>query len=185
MTRLPAAARIGVVLAAVTASAVLWHNLPTNSDVYAPFTVSGSVGEPVSGRSITATVTGVRTAAEVQTPQAVSAIGRWVVVQTELVPGSVVENPHADLVVGADTYAPTDRLAPGTQLGGALEPGFLTRGSWIFDVAPALLDDGPPMSLRLWVGDGRLDSRLSVAIDPARVESMNVARVERPDLVVP
>jgi tripartite-type tricarboxylate transporter receptor subunit TctC len=40
--------------------AVVWHNLPAGSDVYAPFPVSGVVGEPARGRGIVATVTGIQ-----------------------------------------------------------------------------------------------------------------------------
>ena len=40
------------------------------------------------------------------------------------------------------------------------------RGSWVFDVAPALVapESSDPMTLLIWVGDGRLDSRLAIRI---------------------
>ena len=170
-------------VAAVAASAVIWHNLPTNSDVYAPFDVRGVPGQRIEGRAVGATVTGVRTAAVVDTPQPVAAIGRWVLVDTEMKSGLIGGDPHAELVVGSDTYAPTDRLPPGVGLGEVLAPGIRSRGSWVFDVAPSLLDARAPMTLRLWVDDGRLDSRLNIALDLGKAASMQTAKVGRPDRV--
>lgn len=175
------AGRVLAVAAAVAASAFIWHDLPSNSAIYAPFEVQGTAAERVSGHAITATVTGVRIAAVLNTPKPVAAIGRWVVVDIEIEPGDTVEYPHAELAVGSDTYAPTDRLPPGAELGQALQPGIRTRGSWVFDVDPSLLDARAPLTVRLWVGDGRLDSRLAIAIDPGAAVGMQTAQVARPD----
>lgn len=178
------AARAAAIVAAVVASAVVWHNLPANSDVYAPFTVHGTAGAPVSGRAVNATVTGVRAASTLRVDSVlnpvVAAVGRWVVVDADIRPGTDTELPHADLVAGADTYQPTDRLQLGTMLGGAIQPGITTTGSWVFDVAPAVLEAGSPLALRVWVGDGRLDSRLDIAIPPTAIQTVQDARVTRP-----
>jgi hypothetical protein len=47
-----------------------------------------------------------------------------------------------------------------------ISPGITQRGSWVFDVAPALVAPGAsePVTLRVWVGDGRMDSRLAIRI---------------------
>ena len=71
--------------------------------------------------------------------------------------------PRAELLVGPNTYAPSDRFTL-TGLGSELAPGIGQRGSWIFDVAPELLERRAPLTLRVWVGDGRLDSRLVVSL---------------------
>ena len=71
---------------------------------------------------------------------------------------------HADLTVGSRVYLPTGRLPSGSTLGGDIEPGFVSNGAWIFDVAPEPLGT-EPVTLRTWVGDGRLDSRLDIALD--------------------
>lgn len=48
-----------VLIVVLAATAVLWHNLPTPTAVYAPFDVHGSMGAPVMGRGVSATVTRV------------------------------------------------------------------------------------------------------------------------------
>ena len=46
---------VGVVVV-VAAAALVWHNLPTPTDLYGPFEVRGRAGEVVQGRAISATV---------------------------------------------------------------------------------------------------------------------------------
>jgi hypothetical protein len=57
-----------------------------------------------------------------------------------------------------------------------VNPVITQRGSWVFDVAPALLaTESDPMTLRVWVGDGRLDSRLVIRIP---LDGASVSRVD-------
>ena len=42
------------VVVAVAAAAVVWHNLPTPTDLYGPFDVHGAAGAPAVGRAVTA-----------------------------------------------------------------------------------------------------------------------------------
>ncbi|TRW83365.1 hypothetical protein FK535_11995 [Mycolicibacterium sp. 018/SC-01/001] len=146
----------------VAAAALVWHHLPTPTDLYGPFDVHGSAGEPVRGRAVTATVTSVRVA---PTVNSVPAAGRWVVIDATLQGRGGTDVPHADLLVGPNTYIPTDRFLVRT-LGRSLAPGIEQRGSWVFDVAPALVDgpDTEDLVLRVWVGSDLLDSRLAIAI---------------------
>jgi hypothetical protein len=149
----------------IAAAALLWHNLPDLMDVEEPFDVHGTMGEQVSGRAIAVTVTGARAGPRVQAlPRAaVDATGEWLVVDAELDAVSGFVLPVVDLQVGPNTYIPSERFRP-TQLGGELAPDIPQRGSWVFDVAPELLDESAPMALRVWQGDSRLDSRLVVTI---------------------
>lgn len=149
----------------VAAAAVIWHHLPAPSDVYRPFDVHGAPGEPVSGRLFDVTVTGVRTGQEVQAPRRppAPAAGRWVLVDTDLVATDRYVLPRAELLVGPNTYAPSERFQF-VQLGGELAPLITQRGSWAFDVAPDLLNRSTMLSLRVWSGDHRLDSRVVVEI---------------------
>ena len=48
------------VIFVVAAAAVVWHNLPTPTDLYGPFDVHAEAGSPAVGRAVTATVTAVR-----------------------------------------------------------------------------------------------------------------------------
>lgn len=166
-TRMRSALSAAFVVVLVTAAALVWHNLPTPTDLYGPFEVHGSAGEPVRGRGVTATVTAVRVAPEVNS---LRATGRWVVVEATLQAQGSTDVPHADLLVGPNTYIPSDRFVTKT-LGRALAPGIEQRGSWVFDVAPALID-GPaldPLALRVWVGSDLLDSRLVISVPPEAV----------------
>lgn len=150
------------VVATVAASAVVWQNLPTPTDVLGPFDVRGQAGTPVTGRAVSATVTRVRIADEVN---AKKAAGVWVVVDTALEGTVSTELPHSELVVGPNTYRPSDVFLTDTMMG-EISPGLTLRGSYVFDVMPALVapESSDPLTLVVWVGDGRLDSRLLIDI---------------------
>lgn len=165
------------VILVVAAAALVWHNLPTPTDLYGPFEVRGRAGEVVQGRAISATVTSVRIAPRVN---AVSAAGNWVVIDTTLEATHATELPRADLVAGPNTYAVSDRFSLDT-LGEEISPGITQHGSWVFDVAPALVEAGSsaPLLLRIWAGSDILDSRLVIDI-PA--DDPRIARTDDADL---
>jgi hypothetical protein len=150
------------VVVTVAAAAVVWQHLPTPTDVLGPFDVHGDAGTPVTGRAVAATVTSVRITPEVDS---VKPAGIWVVVDTALKGTRSTELPHSDLIVGPNTYGPTDLFSTDTLMA-EISPGITQRGSWVFDVAPALVAPGAsePVTLRVWVGDGRMDSRLAIRI---------------------
>lgn len=167
MRRLIPLSALVVVLAT---AAVLWHNLPTPTAVYAPFDVRGSIGTPVTGRGVSATVTRVRIAdrlsdAAARDRSAVAATGRWVVVDTVMTATTAPDRPHVELLVGPNTYSPADRFDSAVKVG-ELAPGIAVTGPWVFEVAPEVLDaeSTDQLALHVWVGDGRLDSRLVIAI---------------------
>lgn len=166
------------VVVVVAAAAALWHHLPTPTDVYGPFEVRGEVGEAVQGRAVRATVTSVRIAPRVDSVQAA---GRWVVVDTTLEALHSTELPRADLIVGPNTYARSERFFLDT-LGAEIAPEITARGSWVFDVASPLVEPGAsePLLLRVWVGTDILDSRLVIDI-PA--DDPRITRTDDVDLV--
>jgi len=182
--RLPS--RVGRALSAVfvavviAAAAVVWHHLPAPTDLYGPFDVDTQAGEQARGRAVTATVTSVRIAGQID---GVAAAGRWVVVDTTMAAVRSTELPRADLLVGPNTYAPTDRFYFDT-LRKILSPGITQRGSWVFDVAAPLLEPGArqPLTLRVWVGSDMLDSRLVIRIpaDDPRISRTEKARLTPP-----
>ncbi len=163
-------------VAVIAAGSWMWHHLPDLMEVEGPFDVTGVPGEQISGRDLALTVTGARTAASVRVPPrpGVVAVGRWVVVDAQVATRTEFAQPHAELLVGPNTYAPSDRFTL-TGLGSELAPGIGQRGSWIFDVAPDLLEHGAPLTLRVWVGDGRLDSRLVVSLPPPAAQPTGAA----------
>jgi hypothetical protein len=153
--------------------------------VYAPFDEHGSIGAPVSGRDITATVTRVRIANRVidttsRDPEPIRAAGRWVVVDTTLVATAYPELPHVELLVGPNTYTPADRFTF-TSWVSELAPGIAIAGPWVFEVAPAVLDaqSTRELVLHVWVGDGRLDSRLVIGLP---LDAPQVSRLDVVDL---
>ncbi|BBX16595.1 hypothetical protein CRI77_24010 [Mycolicibacterium duvalii] len=151
--------------AVIAAAAALWHNLPAPSEVYRPFDVRGGVGEQVSGRLFDVTVTGIRVGQQVQAPRrpVITALGRWILVDAELLATRQEVLPSVELLVGPAAYLPSDRFQF-VQLGKALSPLITQHGSWAFDVDPELLNPSTHMALRVWSGDSRLDSRLVVDI---------------------
>ncbi len=170
----------GVVIIAA-AAAMVWQNLPTPTDVLGPFDVRGDAGTPTTGRAVSATVTGVRVTPEVDS---VKPAGVWVVVNAALEGTRSTELPHSELIVGPNTYTPTDMFFTDT-LRAEISPGITQRGSWVFDVAPALVAPGAsdPMTLHVWVGDGRLDSRLAIRLPThgSRFSRVDTVTLKKPE----
>jgi hypothetical protein len=152
---------VGVV-AAVAAAAVVWQNLPTPTDVLGPFEVYGDAGKETAGRGVSATVTDLRIAAEVNSTKPA---GVWVVVDVALTGTTATELTHSELLVGPNTYSPSDVFSLDSVFG-QINPGITMRGSWVFDVAADLVapDATDALTLLIWAGDGRLDSRLAIRI---------------------
>ena len=173
------------ITAVIASAAALWHNLPEPTDIYKPFDVSAAVGQQATGRGITATVDGVRigpTVHKVSAPEStVQSAGTWVVVDAVVAATRDFELPHTELIVGPNTYGPSDRFLLAA-LGAELEPGIAQRGSWAFEVPADLVAVGAthPISLRVWLGDERLDSRLVITIplDDQRVSRDDVVTLE-------
>lgn len=136
----------------IAAAAFVWHHLPVNSDIYGPFAVHGRAGAKVTARTVAVTVrsveTGAAASAGYRTP--ITAAGRWVVVSADLAATTETILPRVELVVGPNTYTPTDRF-PGATLLGAVDPGISQHGCWVFDVATELLEPrlAGPLQLRV------------------------------------
>jgi hypothetical protein len=169
-----------LVVIVVAAAALVWHRLPTPTDLYGPFDVRGAAGDVVRGRPLTVTVTSVRIASQVNS---VEAAGGWVVVDATVAANSSTELPHADLMIGPNTYVPSDRFF-GKTLGAEIAPGIPQRGAWVFDVAAPLVADDASETIVLRVGAGSdlLDSRLVIDI-PA--DDPRITRTDDIDLVAP
>lgn len=149
-------------LVVVVAGVLLWQRLPANTDTFAPFDVHGAAGQRVTGRGLSGTVDAVTITPKLVDPfgHRLTAVGTWVVVDTVLEAGNDYGTAHADLMVGPDQYLPTERVL-NTAI---LQPGITDRRSWVFDVAPPALAEAGSVVFRVWVGDGRLDSRLVIEI---------------------
>jgi hypothetical protein len=174
-----------VITAAIASSAALWHNLPEPTDIYGPFDVDAAIGQQATGRGVTATVTGVRIGPKVHKvsppERTVPSVGTWIVVDAVVAATRDFELPHTELIVGPNTYDPSDRFWPAA-LGAELEPGIAQRGSWAFEVPADMVAPGAghPCALRISLGDERLDSRLvvSIPLDDQRVSRDDVVTLE-------
>ncbi|MGW0163170.1 hypothetical protein ACWDUN_28010 [Mycobacterium sp. NPDC003323] len=167
--------------AVIAAAAWMWHNLPTPDDVFAPFDVSVGMGQQAIGYAVSAEVSGVRIGPQVRKeqyrPLVLDAVGMWVVVDGEAMTTRSDEVATVELIVGPNTYRPTHRIGV-MPLAGSLAPGIAVRGSWVFDVPADLAAPGRgKMTLRIWVDDWRLDSRLVIDMD------LDDARVQRTDQI--
>jgi hypothetical protein len=167
------------VVAVIAAAAVVWHRLPTPTDIYGPFDVRANAGAIAAGRTLSATVTRVRISPRVNSVQAA---GLWVVVDTTLQATRATVPPRSELIVGPNTYTPSDRFF-GETLGAEIAPEINQQGSWVFDVAANLLapGSGAPLSLRVWAGLGPyLDSRLVIAIPMDDVSRVVAVELQAP-----
>ncbi|OBB04782.1 hypothetical protein A5662_11175 [Mycobacteriaceae bacterium 1482268.1] len=172
---------LGVVVT-VAAAAVVWQTLPTPTDVLGPFDVHAEAGKSATGRALSATVTSTRIAPVVNS---VKPAGVWVVVDAALDGTRSTELLHSKLVVGPNTYDPSDRFFADTLMG-EISPGLTSSGSWVFDVAPDLVAPGSsdPLTLLVWAGDGRLDSRLVIEIPThgSRFSRVDEVTLNKPEL---
>ncbi|AQA05161.1 hypothetical protein BVC93_25240 [Mycobacterium sp. MS1601] len=170
----------------IAAAAFLWHNLPRNSQIYAPFDVTTDAGTPATGRNVTATVLGTQITRVVEPesgrPSRLEAAGVWVVVNAEVAALDEPGRLWVQLEVGPDTYTSTDRLPPTATPGGTMQPSMNYRADWVFDVAPDMLARVDDVRLRVWLDDGRLDSRLVIRIplEGPGVSNLDRVRLPRP-----
>jgi hypothetical protein len=164
----------------VAMAALIWHHLPTQSAIYAPFDVHAGINTAAVGQNLSATVTGAAIASTIEKPPSrkpVAAAGTWLVAATSLDVENSPVLPRAELLVGPNTYAPTDRLLSTNDL---VQPGLTLRCAWVFDVPVELVDSVKSVVLRVWGGDERLDSRLVIDVP------LSDASVSRPrSIVVP
>jgi len=182
--------RVLAAVVVIAAAAVVWQSLPVRTKVFAPFDVRGTSGETVTGRSIAATVHGARLAPDVMSGtggrvgDAIAAAGTWVVVDATVETTRDSVKPEAELIVDGNTYLPSERffLENLTASDAVVDPGIPERGVLVFDVATQFLDSeaAPPFVLRVWVGDGRLDSRLVITVDEQDVSRHKVITLTKP-----
>jgi hypothetical protein len=159
---------------AIALATLVWLQLPANTTIYAPFDVHATIPTRAVGPNLSATVNRAAitpTVTAQQSRRSYSAAGVWVVALTTLDAAREPVLPHADLLVGPNTYVPTTVVLPGADL---VQPGIAQQRTWAFDVPPDLLKTVPSVVMRLWGGDGRLDSRLVIDIP------LDNANVERP-----
>lgn len=99
MPKLRAAVAPLTAVIAIALAALVWHHLPENSQIYAPFDVRSDTGSPAQGRALTTTVTGLRIAPLIKPAlgRQVHAIGVWVIVDATMSATLSTGLPRAEL----------------------------------------------------------------------------------------
>lgn len=170
---------LGAVL--VLGAGVVTAATPTDQDIVGPLVTHGRTGEPVSSRSIVATVTDATFADEVaDTSSGWSAAGNWLVVTLD----ASAATTEVDAVVQLATLAVDERVfqaseRPSDTLRGTpLRVGTDTTGVLAFELPPDVVGGNGELRLASSYSTPELDEVVAVAID---LEGLpRAARVELP-----
>jgi hypothetical protein len=184
---------LAIVIAALAATIVVYGITPHDDDIVAPFVVRGQIGDELTGRTVSATVTGVRLASSFDL-QAIGenwtgpTTGTWVVVDAAAAavdePGPLV---RVTLTIGDDTFTASERLGSATLQSARLRPGILTRGSLIFEVSGEALasDDASHAEIGINASlQSVLDSRLVIEVDLRQLVAEDGVSFEAPEDVL-
>lgn len=183
-------ATITIVAAALAATVVVYGITPHDDDIVAPFVVRGQVGDELTGRTVSATVTGVRLASsfdlsEIGEEWTGPTTGTWVVVDAD---ASAVEDPgslvRVTLTIGDDTFTASERLRSETLQSARLRPGILTRGSLLFEVSDKALASAEASHAEIGINasfQSVLDSKLVIEVDLRQLVAERGASFEPPE----
>lgn len=174
------------IVAGLVGAGALIASAPDNDGVTAPIFTTGSIGETVAGRNLTAVVEDVRLTEylDVKYRDAgdTSTVGVWVVVDSVLTArlDTVILN-DAELWIGAVRYKVSDILPAPSPLQLSYGPDLPQRGSLVFEIPAAALDD-PGAARASIVFYDKLDSRLdSVPVVVVDLTGLDVTARERID----
>ena len=165
-------------VAILVVAGIVSHTAPTAAFWQAPIPVAGTIGEPVTGRNIEATVIEVRAADSVTASNgwAGETTGVWVVVDASV--EAVVTDygallGTAQLQIGDRVYSASERPDLGTIAHKSLTTGIPNTGPLMFEVPRDLLSSEAAKDAQLQLavdGDPRVDSLIVVPVDLTVVE---------------
>jgi hypothetical protein len=162
------------VVVALAATVVVYGITPHGDDINAPFNVRGSVGDVLTGRTLSGSVNSVRLASSLDASSADSewtgeTTGTWVVVEARI---AAVDEPsplyRPTLTIGDTTYYATERLTPVTLDNDLVRPGVASTGVILFEVADSVLASSEAARAEFGLSasyEAILDSRLVVEVD--------------------
>lgn len=184
----------GVGLAALLfVSGVIANGIPDESVRDAPFELHGALGETLTGRNLSATVTGAQFVQQPRgelwgEPWAAESGGIWLVVDAEA--ACVVSLCHLQSVmldVDGTRWSASERPSSLSVAQTTLAAGIPTAGALLFEVPAELASEAAdatapvPAQLRLGIGsDDRLDSLLVIEIDLAGLQQRRSADIAEP-----
>jgi hypothetical protein len=178
------------VVVALAATVLVYGVTPHGDDINAPFNVRGSMGEVLTGRTLSGSVTAVRLASSIDASSADSdwtgeTTGTWVVVEAALaatLEPSSLNRPT--LTIGETTYYATERLSLVTLDNGLVRPGVASTGVILFEVADSVLASAAAARAEVGINasyEAILDSRLVVEVDLRELPVEQDVVVSRPE----
>lgn len=184
----------GVGLAALLlVSGVIANGMPDESVRDAPFEVHGALGETLTGRNLSATVTGAEFVRQPRgelwgEPWAAESGGIWLVVDAEAAcVVSLCQLQSVMLDVDGTRWSVSERPNSLSVAQTTLAAGIPTAGALLFEVPAELAGEAAestaplPARLRLGVGsDDRLDSLLVIEIDLAALQQRESTDIAEP-----
>lgn len=173
------------VIAAALLSAAWWlaQHTPSPWLASAPVAETAQLGEPAQGRNITATVTGLRGAPQVQQAEdgddAILTGSQWLLVdmEAELIETEPGQIAFAELVLGQQHYRATERLD--SLFEHPLQIGAPVTGTLAFELPEdTVLGETEPAELQLGLNPyPNMDTIITLEIQPGDVEHAGTARL--------
>jgi hypothetical protein len=159
---------------------------PGEEQAQAPFPVAAVIGEPATGRTLTATITDIRRAAEVSTSDGWTAEGNWLVVDLEA--AAVLSEDsgyirHAMVEIDGVRYSVSDR--PELLAGKPLAIGLPRTGSLAFELPDGVDAGAATLELAADSIDVRLDSMIVLSFDLAEVPVVDATELVETDWAKP
>jgi hypothetical protein len=177
------------VVVALAATVVVYGITPHGDDINAPFAVRGSMGDVLTGRTLTGSVISVRLASSLDATSADSdwtgeTTGTWVVVEAGI---AATDEPSSlyrpTLTIGDTTYYATERLSLVTLDNDLARPGIASTGFILFEVADSMLASSEAAHAEVGINssyEAILDSRLVVEVDLSDMPVERDVVVSRP-----
>lgn len=159
---------------------------PGEEQVQAPFPVAAVVGEPATGRTLTATITDLRRAAEVSAADGWTAEGNWLVVDLQAAAVASETNAyirHAMVEIEGMRYTASDR--PELLVDQPLAVGLPHAGSLAFELPDGVDAGAATLELAADAGDVRLDSMIVLSFELADVPVVDETELVRTEWVNP
>ena len=159
---------------------------PGEEQAQAPFPVAAVVGEPATGRTLTATITDIRRAGEVNAPDGWTAEGNWLVVDLEAAAVMSEDSGyirHAMVEIDGVRYSASDR--PDLLVGRPLAIGLPRTGSLAFELPDGVDAGAATLELAADSIDPRLDSMIVLSFDLAEVPVVDATELVETDWANP
>lgn len=179
--------RIVAAVFALVLGGVAVASAPDGTATVAPLYVDGVVGEAVSGRRLTSTVTGVRLAEELVIPYRedvgdTTTDGVWVIVDATItIRQQYTVLTSTDLRIGDRVFRVSDVTPAPSLLAPPESSGIPQHGSLVFEIPLSALDDPGASRAQVLFNPGaetRLDSVAAIVVDLASLEILPSTRID-------